>query len=49
MSIPKELRYSEDHEWVKVEGDKARMGLLRLLNLNLVILCLLSYLKSEMN
>ena len=25
MSIPKELRYSEDHEWVKVEGDKVRV------------------------
>jgi glycine cleavage system H protein len=27
MSIPKELRYSEEHEWVKVEGDKARVGI----------------------
>lgn len=27
MSTPKELRYSEDHEWVKVEGDKVRIGI----------------------
>ncbi|MBB6453469.1 glycine cleavage system H protein [Salirhabdus euzebyi] len=27
MSLPKELRYSEEHEWVKVEGDKVRIGI----------------------
>ena len=27
MSIPKELRYSEDYEWIKVEGNKARIGI----------------------
>ncbi|MGJ7920136.1 glycine cleavage system protein GcvH [Neobacillus sp. LXY-4] len=27
MSIPKELRYSNEHEWVKVEGDKVRVGI----------------------
>ena len=27
MSVPKELRYSEDHEWIKVEGNKARIGI----------------------
>jgi glycine cleavage system H protein len=27
MSSPKELRYSEEHEWVKVEGDKVRIGI----------------------
>ncbi|MCQ6275622.1 glycine cleavage system protein GcvH [Bacillus sp. V3B] len=27
MSTPKELRYSEEHEWVKVEGDKVRVGI----------------------
>lgn len=27
MSTPKELRYSEEHEWVKVEGDKVRIGI----------------------
>jgi glycine cleavage system H protein len=26
MSTPNELRYSEEHEWVKVEGDKVRVG-----------------------
>lgn len=27
MNTPKELRYSEEHEWVKVEGDKVRVGI----------------------
>ncbi|UTL71968.1 glycine cleavage system protein GcvH [Bacillus halotolerans] len=27
MSIPKDLRYSEEHEWVKVEGEKAKIGI----------------------
>ncbi len=25
--IPKELRYTPTHEWVKVEGDRARVGI----------------------
>ncbi|MCY9237593.1 glycine cleavage system protein GcvH [Bacillus licheniformis] len=27
MSTPKELRYSEEHEWVKTVGDKVRIGI----------------------
>ncbi|RPF50356.1 glycine cleavage system protein GcvH [Aquisalibacillus elongatus] len=27
MSLPKEYRYSKEHEWVKVEGDKVRIGI----------------------
>ena len=27
MQIPDELRYSSDHEWVKVEGDSVRIGI----------------------
>lgn len=27
MATPKELRYSEEHEWVKVEGEKVRVGI----------------------
>lgn len=27
MSIPKDLRYSEEHEWAKAEGDKVRIGI----------------------
>jgi glycine cleavage system H protein len=27
MVTPKELRYSEEHEWVKVEGDKVKIGI----------------------
>ncbi|MDI3270448.1 MAG: glycine cleavage system protein GcvH [Bacillota bacterium] len=27
MNIPKNLLYTEEHEWVAVEGDKARVGI----------------------
>lgn len=27
MSLPKEYRYSKEHEWVNVEGDKVRIGI----------------------
>lgn len=27
MSIPTELKYTKDHEWVKVEGDIATVGI----------------------
>lgn len=27
MSIPKELRYSREHEWVKIEDGKVRVGI----------------------
>lgn len=27
MSVPKELRYTAEHEWVKVEGEKIRIGI----------------------
>ncbi|HSL74765.1 MAG TPA: glycine cleavage system protein GcvH [Ilumatobacteraceae bacterium] len=27
MNIPAELRYSSDHEWVKVDGDTATIGI----------------------
>ncbi|MFD0051422.1 glycine cleavage system protein GcvH [Actinomycetes bacterium NPDC127524] len=27
MATPKDLRYSEEHEWVKTEGDKVRVGI----------------------
>ncbi|SDK07071.1 glycine cleavage system protein GcvH [Sediminibacillus albus] len=27
MSLPKELRYSEEHEWVKTEDGKVRIGI----------------------
>lgn len=26
MNVPKELKYTEDHEWIKVEGDVATVG-----------------------
>jgi glycine cleavage system H protein len=27
MQIPDDLRYSTDHEWIRVEGGKARIGI----------------------
>jgi len=27
MNIPEELKYTKDHEWVKVEGDVATIGI----------------------
>ena len=27
MQIPDELRYSSDHEWIRVEGDRVRVGI----------------------
>ncbi len=27
MNIPKELKYSREHEWVRVEGNKATVGI----------------------
>ncbi|HMK11298.1 MAG TPA: glycine cleavage system protein GcvH [Acidimicrobiales bacterium] len=27
MNVPEDLRYSADHEWVKVDGDRARIGI----------------------
>ncbi|MBS4213329.1 MULTISPECIES: glycine cleavage system protein GcvH [Neobacillus] len=27
MSTPKELRYTEEHEWVKTEGSRVRVGI----------------------
>ena len=27
MNVPVELRYSEDHEWARVEGNQVRLGI----------------------
>jgi glycine cleavage system H protein len=27
MNIPEDLRYTNDHEWVRVEGDRVRVGI----------------------
>ncbi len=27
MNLPKDLRYSEEHEWVKTEGNQVRIGI----------------------
>jgi len=27
MNIPADLKYTEDHEWVKVDGDTAKVGI----------------------
>ncbi|WP_416147120.1 glycine cleavage system protein GcvH [Salipaludibacillus sp. HK11] len=27
MNLPKDFKYSEEHEWVKIEGEKVRIGI----------------------
>jgi len=27
MNIPQELKYTQDHEWVRIEGDEATVGI----------------------
>jgi glycine cleavage system H protein len=27
MSIPQDLKYTQDHEWVRIEGDEATIGI----------------------
>ena len=27
MNIPQDLKYTQDHEWVRVEGDEATVGI----------------------
>jgi glycine cleavage system H protein len=27
MNVPEDLRYTSDHEWVKLEGNRARIGI----------------------
>ena len=27
MNIPQELKYTKDHEWIKIEGDVATVGI----------------------
>jgi glycine cleavage system H protein len=27
MNVPEDLRYTSDHEWVKLEGNRARVGI----------------------
>ena len=27
VNVPEELRYTKEHEWAKVEGDRARVGI----------------------
>ena len=27
MNVPEDLRYSQDHEWVRVEGQRVRVGI----------------------
>lgn len=27
MNLPKELKYTKDHEWVRIEGDEATVGI----------------------
>jgi len=27
LNLPEDVRYAKDHEWVRIEGDKARIGI----------------------
>ncbi|MEY2469408.1 MAG: glycine cleavage system protein, partial [Actinomycetota bacterium] len=27
MNVPEDLKYTADHEWVRMEGDRARVGI----------------------
>ena len=27
MNLPKDLKYSEEHEWVQVDGNKVKVGI----------------------
>ena len=27
MNVPEDLRYTKDHEWVRIEGDRVRIGI----------------------
>ena len=27
MNVPKDLKYTKDHEWIKIEGDQATIGI----------------------
>ena len=27
LNLPEDVRYAEDHEWVRVDGGKARIGI----------------------
>jgi glycine cleavage system H protein len=27
MNVPEDLKYTKDHEWVKIEGDEATIGI----------------------
>ena len=27
MNVPADLKYTKDHEWIKIEGDEATIGI----------------------
>ena len=27
MNVPEDLKYTKDHEWVRIEGDEATIGI----------------------
>jgi len=41
-NIPENLRYSKDHEWVKVDGDTATIGITDYAKTLLAMLCMLT-------
>lgn len=46
MKIEEGLYYSKDHEWVRVEDDKAYIGITDFAHIPLVTSYMLNYLKS---
>ena len=34
MNIPSNLKYTKDHEWVKVDGDVATVGITEIIEVN---------------
>ena len=39
MNFPQNLKYTNEHEWIRVEGDIAYVGITDMLKNNWVILC----------
>lgn len=48
MAVPNELKYSKEHEWVKVEGNVATIGITEYAQSELGDIVLLNYQKQMM-
>ncbi len=43
MNFPQNLKYTNEHEWIRVEGDIAYVGITIMLRNNWAILCSWTY------